>query len=191
MARTQAADYDDRRAAILDTAARLFAANGFRGTSVAELALACGTSKSLIYHYYSAKEDMLFAVMDSHLKTLLLAVAAVPPGPAPERLRGIVRALMHAYAGAAAWQKVLLNELNVLPAMQRAAIVAEQRALIEHVQVLVEELAPALDTKRCFAAAMLLFGMINWTYTWWDPAGAVGADDFASLASDTFLNGLV
>ena len=49
MARPQAADYDDRRAAIVEQAARLYAERGFLGASLSDLAKACKTSKSLIY----------------------------------------------------------------------------------------------------------------------------------------------
>src|SRR5262249_11214860 len=52
MARKQAPDYEQRREAIVDAAAALFARRGFLGASVADLAEACGASKSLIYHYY-------------------------------------------------------------------------------------------------------------------------------------------
>ena len=50
MARTQAPDYEERRIAIVDKAAELFARRGFTGASLSDLAAACQTSKSLIYH---------------------------------------------------------------------------------------------------------------------------------------------
>ncbi len=190
MARTQAADYDERRARIVEAAAGLFAARGFASASVAEIASACGASKSLIYHYYPGKEDILFAVMEGHLSALLAAARGVADGPAPVRLRALAAALMHEYAGAAARQKVLLNELDQLPPERRARIVGEQRAIVGTVEAMVGEIAPGLATRERFAAAMLFFGMINWTHTWWDPAGALGPDDIARMAADTFLGGL-
>lgn len=190
MARPQAADYEDKRAGIVEAAARLFAAKGFASASVAELAAACGASKSLVYHYYPSKDDILFAVMEGHLASLLTVARDVSDDPAETRLRALSRALMREYAGAAAAQKVLLNELDQLPPERRAAIVAEQRALIAMVETMVSEIAPALARYECFTATMLFFGMINWTHTWWDPAGPIGADRIAVLAADMFLGGL-
>ena len=40
------------------------------------------------------------------------------------------------------------------------------------------------------AAAMLFFGMINWTHTWFDPEGAVSAEALADMAVDVTLGGL-
>jgi hypothetical protein len=37
---------------------------------------------------------------------------------------------------------------------------------------------------------MLVFGMINWTHTWFDPAGPLGVDELAELAADMALDGL-
>ena len=70
MARPQSPDYDRRREAILAAAAQLFAKKGYPGASVAELAKACRTSKSLIYHYFPSKDDILYAVMAEHLDAL-------------------------------------------------------------------------------------------------------------------------
>lgn len=63
MARIPAADYDQRREAIIEIAAGQFAKKGFIGTSVADLSVACCIFKSLIYHYFPSKEDIPYEVM--------------------------------------------------------------------------------------------------------------------------------
>jgi AcrR family transcriptional regulator len=186
LARTQAADYEQRREAILDKAARLFARGGFDGSSVADLAEACNTSKSLIYHYYPSKEDILYAVMSSHIDQLVADVDAVLTrgGSAAEQLDALIHAFMDHYVGAADRQKVLLNELDSLPANQRAAIVARQRRVIDAAQALLVALDPelGLDPMRARAKTMLLFGMINWTHTWYDAAGPIPPAQIADMA---------
>jgi len=190
MARTQAADYEQRREAIVARAARLFATTGFAVASVADLAAACETSKSLIYHYHGSKEDILYAVMVSHIDQLVDDVAqAMKRDGGPEaRLRDLVHRFMDHYVGAADAQKVLLNELDSLPADKRAAIVTKQRTIIDAVSELLAGLDPALadpalaDPMRARVQAMLLFGMINWTHTWFDPAGPITAAEIADMA---------
>lgn len=191
MARTQAADYDQRRDAIVDRAANLFATAGFRGTSVAELAAACETSKSLIYHYYPSKEDILYAVMASHIDQLeqdVRDVAAEETAP-DARLRSLIHRFMSHYIGAADRQKVLLNELHSLPGDKRAVIVKQQHAIIDTVCTLLTAVDPRLAEKpaRAKVKTMLLFGMINWTHTWFDPKGPISADAVADMALDLIL----
>ncbi|TNE31028.1 MAG: TetR/AcrR family transcriptional regulator, partial [Alphaproteobacteria bacterium] len=70
MARPQAADYEDRKQEIVNRAAELFASHSFLGTSINDIAAACGFSKSLLYHYFKSKEELLAAVMHSHIDRL-------------------------------------------------------------------------------------------------------------------------
>lgn len=193
MARTQAADYEQRREAILDKAASLFAQRGFLGASMLDLAAACDISKSLLYHYYSSKEDLLYAVMLSHLDQLLEAVARIMDEErAPKaKLSALIHAFMSHYVGASARQKVLLNELDNLPAAQRATIVEKQRDIVEDLQRLIGD---AFGEARSAASArvrtMLVFGMINWTHTWFDPSGPVSADELADMVMGIAAGGV-
>ena len=190
MARPQSPDYDKRRDAILAAAARLYARRGFQGASVADLASACSTSKSLIYHYFPSKDDTLHAVMAAHLDDLVDAAdEAMQAGNAEERLRALTLAFMRLYAGARDSHKVLLNELDNLPPRQRAEVVAKQRRIIAVVETLIREIRPDLNPLS-LPLTMLFFGMINWTHTWLRPQGPISAEAIADLAVNLMLDGL-
>jgi AcrR family transcriptional regulator len=192
MARPQSPDYDKRREAIIATAAALYARRGFQGASVADLAQACRTSKSLVYHYFPSKEDILYEVMAAHLEQLVEASdqAANSGEPDPRtRLRALTLAFMRLYAGAANSHKVLLNELDNLPPQRRADVVAKQRRIIATVEGLVREIRPDAGAIG-LPLTMLFFGMINWTHTWFRPGGQVSPEALAELAVDLLLNGL-
>jgi AcrR family transcriptional regulator len=194
MARTQAADYEERREAIVEAAAELYADHGFLGASLVDLATRCNSSKSLIYHYYASKEDILFDVMSSHIEALNAAADAIDAETsAPDvKLRKLAHAFMALYVGAAARHKVLLNELNHLPDARRTQIVRRQRRLITVVESLLAEIQPKLKRSKDLArpATMLFFGMINWTHTWYDPAGRASPAKVADLTVDIMLDGL-
>lgn len=194
MARTQAADYDERKLAIVEQAAALFAARGFNGASMSDIAERCKTSKSLIYHYYESKEDILYDVMISHVRALEAAAADALAGNAgPEqKLRDLTQLFMALYVGAADRHKVLLNDLDKLPKPRRAEIVAVQRGLIDNVRTLLVEIEPRLKAQPGvgLAAAMLFFGTINWTHTWYDAKGAISAEALANMAADLTLGGI-
>lgn len=169
MARPQSPDYDKRRDAILAAAAGLYASKGFTGASVADLATACHTSKSLIYHYFPSKTDILYAVMVEHLDALTdAAEAACASGSADDRLRTLTVAFMRLYASAQNHHKVLLNELDSLSPERREDVVAKQRRIIAAAEAVIAEIAPGGGAR---VNTMLFFGMINWTHTWFDPAG--------------------
>ena len=185
MARTQAPDYEERRIAIVDKAAELFARRGFTGASLSDLAAACQTSKSLIYHYFPSKEDILYEVMSSHIDQLVEDTHQVARegGRAADQFNRLIHAFLRHYMGAASRQKVLLNELAHLPDAMRETIVSKQRQVVEVTQKLLTALTPGLagDPKRARVQTMLLFGMINWTHTWYDPDGAIKIDELAEM----------
>lgn len=190
MARPQSPDYDKRREAILDAAAQLYARRGFQGASVADLAKACSTSKSLIYHYFPSKDDILYATMAAHLDALVEAAEdATRTGSAEEKLRALTHAFMALYVGAEDSHKVLLNELDNLPPERRIEVVAKQRRIIGAVETLVRALRPDAGDLN-FPLTMLFFGMINWTHTWFRPGGAVDVETLADAAVDLMLGGL-
>lgn len=194
MARRQAADYDRKRDVITTEAAKLFAKKGFDGASLADLAAACDTSKSLIYHYYPSKEAILFDVMSAHIDLLLGVVDRLKNKNAPpqEGFTELARELMRCYVGAAASQKVLLYELDNLPQQQRAEIVRKQREIIDFAEALLKQSAPhnVRDHGRLRAHVMLFFGMLNWTHNWFKPSGPVGRDEIADMAAEATLRAL-
>jgi len=195
MARTRAADHDDKRGLIFERAAELFAEQGFDATSSAAIATRCRASKSWIYHYFPSKEAILFAILDDHMRRLrAVAEGAIGAAGRPEQqLRALLRAFMTIYAEAQAKHLVLLNELERLPAEERETIRDLERQVVDRVQGLLIELNPRLMRRRATArpVTMLLFGMINWTHTWYRPDGEVAPERLADLASDLFVGGLM
>jgi AcrR family transcriptional regulator len=179
---------------MLDRAAALYARHGFLGASIADLAEACGVSKSLLYHYFGSKEDILFEIMADHVEQLRLAarcVLAQAPADPAARLSALTHALLRAYVGAADRHKVLVNDLDKLPEERRRSVVTAERELIDMVGAVLAELGPAYGTAPAErrASTMLFFGMINWTHTWYDPNGPVDVEALAERAVRIWLGG--
>lgn len=156
--------------------------------TLGELAVACRYSKSLIYYYYESKEEILYAVMASHIDVLVedaTNVLSLDKTP-KESLALLIHIFMKHYAGAASRQKVLLNELGNLPEEKRAVIVGKQRQIIDAVQALLVQIDPRLesDAKRARVKTMLLFGMINWTHTWFRPSGGISSKEIADMVCE-------
>lgn len=55
---------DERRAAILHAALRLFAEKGFRGTTTRELAAAVGVTEPVLYEHFRTKRDLYSAIIE-------------------------------------------------------------------------------------------------------------------------------
>lgn len=61
---------DERRRQILEQAARIFAANGYRQTDVQEIADSVGVGKGTIYRYFDTKENLFLKTVDHGMQQL-------------------------------------------------------------------------------------------------------------------------
>ena len=57
-----------RREQILETALKLFAAQGFDGTSTRQIAKEAGIAEGLIFHYFPTKGSLLTAILQDRLE---------------------------------------------------------------------------------------------------------------------------
>ena len=192
MARSRGPAFEQQRATIREAAARLFAEHGFPAASMARLAEASGVSKPLLYHYYRDKSDLLFDIADSYIERLLGIVAAVEAEAlAPEpHLRALIVRFMEEYEHSQARHRVLVQDVKFLDEAARAAVLAKQRAVVEAFAAAIARNRPRWpDAGHRVPLAMILFGMINWTFTWLRADGPLAYADMAELVADVFLRG--
>ena len=194
MARPIAKDHREKRSAILKQAAVYFADHGYDRASVNGVASACGISKSLIYHYYDSKEQLLFDILHSHLTALYEGLIALQPAADPEvQLRQLVRKLLQMYRGADAEHRLQLQSTTALPNAQRHILADIQRSIVNEFSQAIcaaapEYLGQASDHLR--PLTMSLFGMVNWFYLWNQPGRGMSRESYADLATEILLGGL-
>jgi len=84
----------DRR--ILETAAELFATQGFAATSMEQVATVCGAGKDTIYRRYPSKAALFTGIMEDFRKAVICEVDELMSvdGDAMERLRRYARLLL-------------------------------------------------------------------------------------------------
>ena len=193
MARGRAAGYDEQRELILARAAALFALRGYPGTSMKQVAEACGLSKATLYHYYRDKYALLVSIAEGHvgkLRALVDAVAALGLPPEP-RLRLLIQRIVDEYAGARDAHRVLTEDVRFLDSADRDRILGHERAVVAGFARAVADLRPELaQAALATPMTMLLFGMVNWMFTWLRPDGPVGHSALAPMVADLFMGGL-
>ena len=195
MARTQAKDHGEKREAILEAAARVFASEGFDRASMAALAQEAGISKANIYHYYDSKDALLFDLLDSHLKDLrdrLLATPLTGLTP-PEQLRALCTEVLLAYQGADNAHRVQSAGMDHLPPEQRQILVGYQRDMVKQLSQIIAANAPEVFARapaKLRSVTMSLFGMLNWYYMWNAGADAQARRIYAAEVAALTLGGL-
>jgi AcrR family transcriptional regulator len=197
MARTRAPDHESQRDQILELAAGKFAQTSYPSTSMADLAAASGTSKARLYHYYESKEAILFDLLDRYTKRLMLIIAEVE-GASHRRglderdtFAELIRAFLIEYETSHSRHVALLNDVKYLVDEQREIIRDRQRDVVAAFARQLARAYPRQVTKENQTAlTMMVFGMINWTFTWLKPGGKMGYRDFAEQVIGMVDHGL-
>jgi AcrR family transcriptional regulator len=186
MARPKSQHHDLKREEILDIAAQCFASQSYPAASMNDIATAGGTSKARLYHYYGSKDAILFDLLDRYTQRLL-ALIAQAEATAQRRnlddraaLHELIRSFLEEYETSATRHVALLNDTKFLGDEQRELILNRQRDVVSAVTRFLRRAYPhRLNPVNQTAVTMMLFGMINWTFTWLRPGGAMSYSAFA------------
>ena len=193
MTRERSEDYDSKKQLIINRAAELFAKKGFELTTMIEVANACNASKSHLYHYFPAKEDLLFAVVSEHTTGLIEMLTDVVglPLPAEDRFGRFVKAFVEQASDSRNEHLVLVNDLKYLPDGKRKQMRKMEGQLVDMMIGLLKEINPEVmgEHKVQGPYALLLFGMIIWTFTWYRKSGEISPKELANRISQLFLHG--
>jgi AcrR family transcriptional regulator len=193
MPRGRASGYDEQREQILARAARLFAKQGYTATTMNDVAEACGVSKPSLYHYVQDKQQLLVEIAAAHIERLEAVIGEVAlEALEPEaRVRRLITAFLAVYASSQAEHRVLTEDVRFLPASDRRRVLDGERKVVAAFAEAIAEARPALRGAALDKPlTMLLFGMMNWMFTWLRPRGALTHADMAPVVADLFFGGL-
>jgi AcrR family transcriptional regulator len=160
----------ERRALLIENAARLFARKGFEKTSMREIAASFGVLPGSLYHHFSSKEELFIAAYSGGVDQIIAAVEGAIEDITDPRDRleeACVAHLQQLLAEENPMVAVLehwaMNNMEMRPALIRERDRYERllRGLIDAVT-----LPPGTD-RRSFRLALL--GAMNWTLTWYKP----------------------
>lgn len=193
MARGRAANYDEQREMILAKAAHLFARGGYPGTSMHQVAEATGLSKATLYHYFRDKYALLVDIAEGHVSRLeALVVDVRSQALAPDaQMRALIARIMAEYAGAQDAHRVLTSEVRFLEPVDRRRILGKERRVVEGFADAIAAWHPEhAEGALTKPLTMLLFGMINWMFTWMRPEGAMSHEALGAIVTELFFGGV-
>jgi AcrR family transcriptional regulator len=178
---------------LLAVAVAVFNERGYEATSMDELALRAGVTKSAIYHHVPGKEELLRLAVDRALDGLF-AVTREPEattGPAIDRLEHVVRGSVQVLTAELPFVTLLLRVRGNTD-VERAAL--QRRREFDHV---VRDLVRAATGEGSVRPDVdpaligrLLFGTVNSLTEWYRPDGPLSAGDLADALVTTAFDGL-
>jgi AcrR family transcriptional regulator len=185
---------EERRREIVAKAAALFDQEGYYTTNMTTVAHAAGIEKPTLYHYFSGKDAILFAIHEEFIDPLIeRQEARVGTGiSATEALRAIIGDILSYLDSHRGHVRVFFEYQRELSPVERTSI-AERR---DHYAALVRaELERGVATGELrrvdpWLATLALFGVCNWAYQWYRPDGPLSSRDLADAFWDILFGGL-
>jgi TetR/AcrR family transcriptional regulator, cholesterol catabolism regulator len=174
--------FDRRQDELIADAARVFARSGYDQTTMQELAAALGVATGALYHYFSAKEELLRAICDQVMEPLLQTargLAAAPTSP-EERLRELVGEWVAHVCTHRDHMLVFQQERHLIETgADWRAVRASRKAFERLIAGVLEEIDPAGLRTEPELALRALLSMVNYTPSWYRPRGALSPEQIA------------
>lgn len=159
-----------RRQQILEIAARLFARNGYQGTSIRDIGEEAGVLGGSLYHHIKSKDALFVELHDSALDAAAQAVdEAVAKGSDPwDRLERACVALLAIQLDPDSLTLPLMNDFRHVPDDVRRQLIRRRDQFEEPFKALVDELPLPADFDRSVYRNALL-SLINSAGDWYRP----------------------
>lgn len=183
---------DQRRGEVIDAAARLFTRSGYYGTGMQDIASEVGLAKPSLYHYFTSKQQILWAIFQETMELLRarrVARAGLAPG---EQLRAIIADQLELQGTNPAYAHAWFELQGQLTARQRGIIRKRQEANLNAIKQL---LADGLESGEFRAVDPSLFAqaassITATAYRWFDPGGPLTAREVGNAFAGYLISGI-
>lgn len=180
---------------MLDTAARLFRADGYAATSMRDIAAARGIQAGSLYHHFASKDEIVAEVLRLGVQSVFdhvrAAVGALPPDAGAAALLGTaVRAHLQAMHELHDYTSANVRIFGQVPDAVRAGHAGLRDRYERWWAALLRRCAAAdgLDARRDLRLVrFFLIGAMNATMEWYDPRRSsldAVADELTTLVLD-------
>jgi len=185
--------FDQRLSELLAHATDVFDEKGYEGASMRDLSRASGMSLAGLYYYFESKEKLLYLIQRHAFTTILEQLRSRLEGVTdPEaRIRVFIANHLEYFLANQKAMKVLSHEDEVLKNGYGTEIAGIKREYVRTCVELMDDLKKAKGLEfSSRTAALSLFGMMNWIYTWYKARLDGEAAELAREMGNIFLNGL-
>jgi AcrR family transcriptional regulator len=186
-----------RREELLAVATKLFAARGYHGTRMDDVADVVGLNKATVYHYYASKSLILFDIYRRAAEGTLAAVHDDPSLTAREALYQYTVRLLTGIARNPEQAAVYFQEQPYITEWfteEQVAEIREKEAQVyHHVHGLIDRGIASGEFFDCDSHVLALgyIGMTLGAYRWLRPSGRRTAQEIAAEFSTALLRGLI
>ncbi len=171
----------DTKDELMEVATELFAAHGFAGTSIRDIARAMNMSISNIYHYFGNKEGLWLKILEYSVQKLpeTLREAVDQDAEPLEKLRVLIQTHLRSAEGHRREWRIFFVDEERLSAEGMERNRKLQREILDIYLDAIREVQNAGYARDCHpkVLAFNIIGMINWYLRWFRRGGELSEQE--------------
>jgi AcrR family transcriptional regulator len=183
-----------KREAVLLTAAHLFLKQGYRRTSMEDIADRLEITKPALYHYFTSKEDILVGCYSHGIANILTRLdhADKAIGSGLEKTRAFLQTWIEVMTTLEFGQCVVNLDDNELTPAARSEVRRLKRRIDRTLRKTITEGVADGTMKPCDVrlVAFAFGGAINSIGTWYNPEGKLNTAHFVNAYTDILIDGV-
>jgi TetR/AcrR family transcriptional regulator, cholesterol catabolism regulator len=191
------ARYVARRKALIEAAAKVFAAQGYRAAGLDEIARLADIDRASLYYYVGSKKELFYEVVGEYIdkNTQMAEEILAKDASAREKLEELIVSLVISYEKHYPSLFVFIQEdLAKMAESRSGAGKRLQMTMLRFNEITVEIIEQGIRSGEfrsdtpANVAAFAVIGMTNWTHRWFTPKGELSGEQigraFAKIACD-------
>jgi AcrR family transcriptional regulator len=186
-------DPDGKKEAVLLTAVQIFIAKGYRQTSLDDVAQKLRITKPALYYYFHNKEEIYLECYRRGISLTQQSLERIHAhaGSGLEKVAGFIQTYTVVVARDFGRFLVRQDDRELSPKAQ-AEVRAEKRKIDQSLRAFIEQGVTDGSIRPCNVrlAAFSLAGAIHSLATWFEPGGALTAEEVAAEFAQTLTQGL-
>ncbi len=171
------------RVDLLSKAVAVIRRNGYRETSLEDLAKEFNFTKPALYYYVDSKEALLYEIYDKTIDEWLGVIKAINDNSTmspDQKIREVVRQFTHLCVDRDE-MAVFFSEKAYLSDHHFQAISVKEREVVDIIAAIVSQ-GVELGVMKPMSAKVIAYGLVGmtaWSYRWIVPDGALSVDEIA------------
>jgi AcrR family transcriptional regulator len=185
---------ENKKKWIRKIATKLFVQKGFENTTTRDIANAAGINNAALYYYFDSKEELLYQILNDTVRIGLEQIKEIESSKIglKEKLIAVSAMYTRYYAYDTDMMKLLVHDQKSLRPKHKEKLDSLQKDYVRVFVKILNDLKKSgdildLDTTAC---AFAFFGMVHWSYRWYDPGGPITPEELSKIFNQIFTKGI-
>lgn len=181
---------------LTNTSISLFEKKGFAETSIQDIVDSLGVTKGTFYYYFASKEELLMNIHLDYINGLIQRqeeIVNAPMKTCRQKIQDIASLLISDIRTNGLSAKVFFREIKTLSDDKLDEIIPKRDQFRFNIENMIKQGIETGQLRPTLNPSIITFGILgilNWSYQWFNPEGAISENDIADMFVEMIMKGI-